>query len=70
MREGNTWSTSKVSNFSAKDYKKPLNVIDQENFHKSAEYKQENGLVHMNMNLNQKQRKEVLKNLEKTAQDK
>lgn len=31
MREGNTWRTSKVSNFSAKDYKKPLNVIDQEN---------------------------------------
>lgn len=70
MREGNTWKTSKVSNFSAKDYKKPLSLIDQENLRKSAEYKQENGLVHMNLNLNQKQRKEVLKDLEKTAQDK
>lgn len=70
IRKGNTWKTSKVSDFSAKDYKKPLNLIDQENFRKSAKYKQENGLVHMNMNLNEKQRKEVLKDLEKTAQDK
>lgn len=64
------WETTDTSNFSAKDYKKPLNMIDKENFRKTAKYQQKDGLVHMNMKLNAKQRKEVLKVMLKTAKDK
>lgn len=43
------WETTDTSDFSAKDYKKPLNMINKENFRKTAKYQQKDGLVHVNL---------------------